>query len=133
MHKDGIHIKFEPNEVCVCSSLHAGVNQQLEKVKVQIYVEDFGGIKKFVGLCEISLDELTPAATVRLEKPFLASFGGKSVEGRFVCLAFTMKHQLDEPSFMPGASTSADTNTVGTGTVTGGGSQVLHKSRSSIM
>lgn len=137
MHKDGIHMKFDPNEVCVCSSLHPGINQQLEKVKVQIFIEDFGGIKKFIGALDIGLDELAAAATVRLEKTFIATFGGKSLEGKFVCLGFTMKHQEGgDANFMPGISLAADAHSVestGTNTITAGGSKVLHKSRSSVV
>ena len=129
MHKDGIHIKFDPSEVCVCTSLHPGLNLQTEKVKVQVFVEEFGSVKKFVGAVDISFEELTSAATVRLQKSFIANFGGKSVEGRFVCLAFTMLPP--NADFKPGTSLSADLgielNTTSATT------SHLHKSASSVM
>jgi hypothetical protein len=143
MHKDGIQMKFDPNEVCVCNSLHPGVNQQTEKIKVQIFCEDFGGAKKFVGVVEISLEELTSAATVRIEKQFIANFGGKSIEGKFVCLAFTLDQAHGErgANFLPGNSLAADSAVLSHNSHTTGNTtldptprpKVLHKSRSSVM
>lgn len=97
-YKDGVSMKFDPSEICVCSNYSNSLKTNEEFIKIQILINDTIR-KRFIGQVEFPLAELvanrlpsgTGTETIRTEKQFTARYGDKVIEGTFVFLFFIVK------------------------------------------